>query len=189
MRLCRLSETENMEIHYKTDKEHINWQEVADVLKRSGLSDHTPKEQEIVFTNSYAVVFVYDEEHIIGVARALSDGLFQAAIYNVALEAAYQGQGIGREMILRLLEQLKGQNVILYTHPQTVLLYEKLGFRRAKTAMELFSGEAQHLQWMEDVGFFLPEHFRFCDEYHREDMQGPAWKRESVENAVKEKVL
>ena len=51
MRLCRLSETENMKIHYKTDKEHINWQEVADVLKRSGLSDHTPKEQEIVFTN------------------------------------------------------------------------------------------------------------------------------------------
>ena len=76
-----------------------------------------------------------------------------------------------------LLEKLKGQNVILYTHPQTVLLYEKLGFRRAKSAMELFSGDEAHLQWMEDAGFFLPEHYRFCDEYNRDDMKGPAWRK------------
>lgn len=165
-----------MKIHYKIEKEDINWQEVADVLKRSGLSDHTAKEQQLVFTNSYAVVFVYDDERIVGVARALSDGLLQAAIYNVALDEEYQGHGIGREMLNRLISQLKGQNIILYTHPQTVLLYEKLGFRRAKTAMELFSVGEEHLQWMEDVGFFLPEHYRFCDEYNREDMKGPAWR-------------
>lgn len=166
-----------MKIQYKIDKNDINWQEVADVLRRSGLSDHTAEEQQLVFTNSYAVVFVYDEERIVGVARALSDGLLQAAIYNVALDEEYQGHGIGREMILRLVAQLKGQNIILYTHPKTVLLYEKLGFRRAKTAMEFFDMEAEQLQWMEEVGFFLPEHYRFCDEYYREDMQGPEWRK------------
>ena len=165
-----------MNITYKTTKENINWEEVAAVLKRSHLSDHTAKEQKIVFENSYAVVFVYDGETIVGVARALSDGLFQAAIYNVALDEEYQGKGIGREMIRRLIAQLKGQNIILYTHPQTVLLYEKMGFRRAKTAMELFFAGEEELEWMEKTGFFLPEKFRFCDEYNRPDMKGPAWK-------------
>ena len=211
-----------MEIWYKTNLGEVNWQEVADVLRHSGLSDHTAEEQRKAFTNSGAVVFVYDGRRIVGVARALTDGLFQAAIYkvallplrdnvrrlpqsfvssashpglkvfpydspfhlfqaaiyNVALEEAYQGNGIGREMIRKLLEQLKGQNVILYTHPQTVLLYEKLGFRRAKTAMEYFDGAGDHLQWMEDEGFFLPKDYRFEEEIGRADMQGPAWKKE-----------
>ncbi|MBR5659214.1 MAG: GNAT family N-acetyltransferase [Lachnospiraceae bacterium] len=166
-----------MEIRYKTDHVGVDWQEVADVLRRSGLSDHSAKEQEIAFLNSGAVVFVYDGEHIVGVARALTDGMFQAAIYNVALDEEYQGRGIGGEMIRRLLDQLKGQNVILYTHPRTVLMYEKMGFRRAKTALEYFSGPTEHLQWMENEGFFLPKDHRFEDEIGREDMQGPAWKK------------
>ena len=166
-----------MEIWYKTNLGEVDWQEVADVLRRSGLSDHTAEEQKKAFSNSGAVVFVYDGKRIIGVARALTDGLFQAAIYNVALEEEYQGRGIGREMIRHLLEQLKGQNVILYTHPRTVLMYEKLGFRRAKTALELFEGEPSHLAWMEDEGFFLPKDYRFEDEIGRADMQGPAWKK------------
>ncbi|OON86568.1 hypothetical protein BXO88_07370 [Oribacterium sp. C9] len=165
-----------MNITYKITKDNINWEEVAGVLKRSSLSDHSPKEQQIAFENSYAVVFVYDDDRIVGVARALSDGLFQAAIYNVALDEEYQGHGIGREMINRLIAQLKGQNIILYTHPRTVLMYEKFGFRRAKTALELFQAGSEQLEWLEDTGFFLPEGFRFADEYKREDMKGPAWR-------------
>ncbi len=164
-------------IRYQIEKENIDWEEVAGVLRRSGLSDHSAQQQEIAFRNSFATVFVYDDEHIVGVARAISDGLFQAAIYNVALNEEYQGSGIGREMIRKLLEQLKGQNVILYTHPQTVLLYEKLGFRRAKTAMEYFQMDPEKLEWMEQEGFFMKENFRFPEEIGRKDMQGPKWKK------------
>ena len=174
------AKNEGKMIRYQTGKENVNWEEVAGVLKRSGLSEHTPKEQEIVFRNSFATLFVYDGDRIVGVARAISDGLFQAAIYNVALDEDYQGKGIGREMIERLLEQLKGQNVILYTHPQTVLMYEKFGFRRAKTAMEYFQMDEEKKQWMEEEGFFLKKDYRFDDELEREDMKGPAWKRKGT---------
>lgn len=159
-----------MNISYKTKKEDVNWQEVSDVLKRSGLSDYPASKQEIIFKNSYAVVFVYDDEKIIGVARALSDGVCQAAVYNVALDDEYQGSGIGRKMIETLLEQVKGQNVILYTHPRTVALYEKFGFRRSKTAMCMFEGPQDKLDWMSEQGFILPKDYRFDDEYGREDM-------------------
>lgn len=166
-----------MEITYKTTKEDINWQEVSDVLRRSHLSDRPAQEQKTIFTNSYAVVFVYDGEHIVGVARALSDGVCQAAVYNVALDEEYQGNGIGREMIARLVAQLQGQNIILYTHPQTVAMYEKFGFRRNKTALSMFAAAEDHMEWLESTGFFLPKGYRFCDEYGREDMQGPKWKK------------
>ncbi|WP_394522769.1 GNAT family N-acetyltransferase [Lacrimispora sp. JR3] len=159
------------EITYKTTKDNINWQEVSDVLRRSGLSDHTPEEQETIFTNSYAVVFVYDKDQIVGVGRALSDGVCQAAVYNIALEEEYQGSGIGRKLISLLLDQVKGQNVILYTHPRTVALYEKMGFRRSKTAMCIFCGPEDTRAWMEQEGFLLPEKYRFVDEYGREDMK------------------
>lgn len=165
-----------MNITYKTTKENINWEEVAEVLRKSHLSDHSAKEQQIVFENSYAVVFVYDGERIVGVARALSDGLLQAAVYNVALDEEYQGKGIGRQLIGKLLEQLKGQNVILYTHPHTVEMYEKFGFRRAKTALELFDATEEELGWLENAGFFLPRDYRFEDEKDRSDMKGPTWK-------------
>ncbi|TCL59081.1 acetyltransferase (GNAT) family protein [Kineothrix alysoides] len=151
-------------ITYKLTKEDVNWQEVSDVLRRSGLSNHSQEEQEIIFKNSYAVVFVYDEDKIVGVGRALSDGICQAAVYNIALDEEYQGYGIGRRLITSLLEQLKGQNIILYTHPRTVALYEKMGFRRNKTAMCIFDVGKEKQEWMEQEGFLLPEKYRFTEE-------------------------
>lgn len=175
-----------MNIVYKTTKENINWKEVSEVLKNSGLSSRSSSEQEIIFKNSYSVVFALDKEKIVGVGRALSDGICQGAIYNVALDDDYQGYGIGRKLIEILLEQLKGQNVILYTHPQTVALYEKLGFRRCKTAMSMFSGTIEEIKWMDNEGFLLPRKYRFIDEYGREDMNyKPPYKREE-NNIVRE---
>lgn len=154
-------------ITYKFTKEDVNWQEVSDVLRRSGLSDYSAGEQEIIFKNSYAVVFVYDEDKIVGVGRALSDGICQAAVYNIALDEEYQGYGIGRRLITLLLDQLKGQNIILYTHPRTVALYEKMGFRRNKTAMCIFDVGKEKQEWMEQEGFLLPENYRFTEEVSR----------------------
>jgi ribosomal protein S18 acetylase RimI-like enzyme len=159
------------DITYKITKENIDWQQVSDILRRSGLSDHTAKEQETIFTNSYAVVFVYHKETLVGVGRALSDGVCQAAIYNIALEEEFQGNGTGKKLINLLLDQVKGQNVILYTHPRTVALYEKMGFRRSKTAMCIYSGSEESRSFMEREGFLLPEKYRFVDEYGREDMK------------------
>jgi len=166
-----------MSIVYKTTKDNVNWEEVAEVIRNAGLSSAPTEIHKKSFENSQVVVFVYDDEKIVGVARALSDGVSQGAIYNVALDDKYQGQGIGRAMIEKLIEQMPGQNVILYTHPQTVSMYEKFGFKRAKSAMEYFPVDEEHVRWMEEVGFFLPDGYRFVDEYHREDMKGPKWKK------------
>ena len=96
---------------------------------------------------------------------------------------SFRGQHIGEKLVKDCMNQGKALgfkilqfNAVVETNMGARHLYEKMGFRRAKTAMELFFAGEEELEWMEKTGFFLPENFRFCDEYNRPDMKGPAWK-------------
>lgn len=150
-----------MPITVKTSREGIDWEKVASLLSYFGLSNLDAKAQKKAFDNSFAVAFAYDGEKLIGAGRALSDGVCQAAIYNIVLEEEYHERQIGRAIIDSLLEQVEGCNVILYTHPQTVAMYEKFGFRRMKTGMAIF--QETKLDKMEEMGFLLPEKYRYGD--------------------------
>ena len=150
-------------IHIRTDKNHIDWQGVADLLAGFGLNHNSAQLQQQAFENSYAVAFAYDGPRLIGCGRALSDGVCQAAIYNVAVAEAYHGLQLGRRLIEALLEQVPGCTVILYTHPQTIEFYERLGFRRQKTGFVRLADAAEKQDWMEETGFLLPRHYRFAD--------------------------
>lgn len=157
-----------MNIHIETTKDSADYQAVCSLLNSFGMSDFDASTQEKIFRSSYAVSFMYDGNTLIGCARAISDGICEAAVYNVALAEEYHGQKLGRELINSILSQVKGCNVILYTHPRTIGLYEKLGFRRQKTGMAIYQGDARDLIRMEEVGFLLPEGYRFGDnEYEK----------------------
>ncbi|MWP49729.1 MULTISPECIES: GNAT family N-acetyltransferase [unclassified Gilliamella] len=129
----------------------INWQDVADLLAFYGLSSLDAKRQEQVFRNSYAVVFLLEREHVVGVGRALSDGICQAAIYNIALAKHLHGLQYGRLIVDKLVEQIIQCNIILYTHPQTVEFYKNLGFEVMKTGMVRYQSDA--LTEMRNMGF------------------------------------
>lgn len=152
-----------MSIIIRTEKEQIDWKKVSQLLAYYGLSHYDADITKVIFQRSYAVAFAYDDDRLIGCARALSDGIAQAGIYNVALEESYHGQQIGRKLIESIKEQVKGCTIILYTHPDTVNLYEKFGFRRQKTGMVLLDKPQDEKLWMEEVGFLLPEGYRFHD--------------------------
>ncbi|WP_437891064.1 GNAT family N-acetyltransferase [Phytobacter sp. V91] len=136
----------------KTTMDNIPWQRVADLLHFFGLSDDDARTQEKIFRNSYLAVFLFDGEELIGVGRLLSDGICQAAIYNVALDKRYQGAGLGKRIIQTLINAVKECNIILYTHPDTVGLYENLGFQRMKTGMALYrDAELAELKLMDFI--------------------------------------
>ncbi len=157
------------EYQIETDPDKVDYQQVADVLHSAGLASQTDVEgTEKAFRNSDITIFIKDGDRVIGVGRALTDFVSQGAIYNIAVDSAYQGQHVGHTIITTLLAKLEGINVILYTHPQTLTLYEKYGFRRNKTAFAHFShASPEGLEWMEDEGFFLPEGYRFASEKGR----------------------
>jgi len=135
----------------QTTTESVDWARVAELLLHFHLINLDAETQKKVFKNSYAVVFIYDGEKLIGFGRAISDGVCQAAIFNIALDEDYHGQGIGKEIISNLVSQVSQCNIILYTHPNTVSLYEHLGFRRMKTGMAMYRKD--HLEELEKMNF------------------------------------
>jgi len=115
-----------------------DWLKVEEILERGGMSHYTPDIHRRAFENSHAAVFAFDGPGLVGFGRVISDGTYQAGIYDVAVAPEYRGKGIGAAIIKALLEKVRGCNVILYASPGKERFYEKQGFRRMKTGMALF---------------------------------------------------
>jgi GNAT superfamily N-acetyltransferase len=125
-------------MEFRQSCDGVDWTAVRDVLKDAGMSFHEPGMHRRAFEAAYKVVFAYDEETLIGCGRALSDGVYQAALYDIAVLPRYQVTGLGRRLIETLLAGLDGCNVILYASPGKEGFYRKLGFRGLKTGMARF---------------------------------------------------
>jgi len=146
-----------MDMDLRFDCIGVDWQLVSDTLKRVGMAYHKPDKQRKAFENSYAVVFVYQggkqggghSGQMIGFGRAISDGAYQAAIYDVAVIPEYQRQGVGTEIMKQILVRLSSCNVILYAAPGKEGFYRTLGLRKMKTAMALF----RRAEIMQEKGF------------------------------------
>jgi ribosomal protein S18 acetylase RimI-like enzyme len=97
-----------------------------------------PDEHKNIFEASYAVAFAYDGDRLIGCGRALSDGLYQAALYDIAVMPEYQGKGVGKSLVEAILAHTSHCNMVLYAAPGKEGFYQKLGFRAMKTGMARF---------------------------------------------------
>lgn len=116
----------------------IHWEDIRVALKEAGMGYYTPDLHRQAFENSFAVAFVFHESRMIGFGRALSDGAYQAAIYDIVVIPAYQGQSIGRLILDELLKKISHCNIILYANPGKEDFYAKFGFRIMKTGMGRF---------------------------------------------------
>ena len=132
--------------------DHVDWEAVRDTFLAVGWPKREALDIEKAFKNSFAVAFVYENDRLIGFGRAISDGVLQAAIYDVVVHPDYQKHGIGRQIVERLLPKIAQCNVILYASPGKEDFYSKLGFRKMKTGMARFL----NLERMESMGFIEP---------------------------------
>ncbi|BCL36437.1 GNAT family N-acetyltransferase [Nostoc sp. MS1] len=85
----------------------------------------------IAIINSEPVISVWDSERLIGFARATSDGIYRATIWDVVIHPDYQGNGLGSKLVETVLAHPKMQWVervyLMTTHQQK--FYEKIGFQ------------------------------------------------------------
>lgn len=128
-----------MELKIQYNCLNINWNYVSEILKKVGMTYFEGEVHKKAFENSHTVVFVFAENKLIGFGRAISDGVYQAAIYDVAVLPEYQGKNIGRTIINTILERIPPQcSFILYASPGKETFYERLNFRKMRTGMALF---------------------------------------------------
>ena len=121
----------------------VDWHEVTELLRLAGMAYYADNVHQQAFNRSHAVIFVFDAGKLVGTGRVISDGTYQAAMYDVAVLPAYQGKGLGRFIVQSLVGYCASCHVILYASPGKESFYEKSNFKRLKTGMALFMNAEQ----------------------------------------------
>ncbi len=129
------------------DASAIDWGRLAFVFKMAPLGERDPLKLKEAFLNSGVRCFVWCEGEIIGAGRAITDGVSYAAIFDVVVLPAYQGKGIGKQIMRFLAERSRAPNILLHATPGKEEFYRKLGFRRMKTAMGRFADPEKQLRY------------------------------------------
>jgi ribosomal protein S18 acetylase RimI-like enzyme len=127
-----------MEIDVNQDCAGVDWKKVSETLKLVGMAYYDPHVHRKAFEASHTTVFLYHGDSLIGFGRAISDDVYQAAIYDCAVLPEFQGKGIGKTIMDNILSQVSHCNVILYASPGKEGFYQKHGFRKMKTGMARF---------------------------------------------------
>jgi ribosomal protein S18 acetylase RimI-like enzyme len=131
-----------MALSWKDSLADVDWDELSAMYKAAPLGNKSPQWLRTAFSNSMFRWFAYDGERLVGAGRALADGVDCSYICDVAILPSHQGQGLGKEIITRLVAQSRGhRKIILYSVPGKEAFYRKMGFRRMTTAMAIFEDE------------------------------------------------
>jgi GNAT superfamily N-acetyltransferase len=125
----------------------VDWGELSELYRKAPLGVKSPQDLATVFSNSRFKCFVYVDDELIGVGRALADGLDCSYIADVAVLPEFQGKGLGKAIIGRLVELSNGhKKIILYANPGTEGFYRTLGFHRMNTAMAIWRDPEQAIK-------------------------------------------
>jgi ribosomal protein S18 acetylase RimI-like enzyme len=127
-----------MEVDVKQGCAGLDWRAVSETLKCVGMAYHEPDVHRRAFEASHTTVFVYHADQLIGFGRAISDGAYQAAIYDCAVLPEFQRKGIGTTIMKNILPRVSHCNIILYAMPGKEGFYQAHGFRKMKTGMAHF---------------------------------------------------
>lgn len=125
----------------------LDWNELSALYDAAPLGSKNPSGLRTAFTNSMFRCFVYEDGKIVGVGRALADGVDCSYICDVALLPSHQGLGLGKQIVAKLVELSSAhKKIILYSVPGKESFYKKLGFKRMTTAMAIFENQAGALE-------------------------------------------
>ncbi|ABB58270.1 GNAT family N-acetyltransferase [Synechococcus elongatus] len=106
--------------------------------------DRSIEQLQIAVRNSEPVVSAHIGDRLLGFARATSDGIYRATIWDVIVHPDFQGSGIGRKLVETVLSHPHVSHAervyLMTTHQQR--FYEKVGFSvNSTTTMVLFNQE------------------------------------------------
>lgn len=104
--------------------------------------DRRIEDWQIALSNSKPVVTAWEDDRLIGFARATSDGIYRATIWDVVIHPDFQGVGLGRKLVETVLMHPHVNRVervyLTTTHQQK--FYERIGFEvNSTTTMVLFN--------------------------------------------------
>ncbi len=108
--------------------------EFIDVLVRSTLSERRPvgdrETMQSMLANADVVVTAREAGSLVGVSRAITDFSYCCYLSDLAVDASYQRQGIGRQLVRRTHEAAGlGTMLILLAAPKAQSYYPHIGMQ------------------------------------------------------------
>lgn len=128
-----------MNLSWEDNDNNIDWHEASTLYKIAPMGDKRPQDIKQAFGNSLYKCFVFDQTQLVGIGRALADGVDCSYLCDIAVHPDYQGHGVGKAIVEKLTALSKGhKKIILYAVPGKEAFYKKFGFKRMSTAMAIF---------------------------------------------------
>ena len=120
----------------------VDWDELSALYLIAPLGNKKPADLKVVFSNSAFKCFIRESGKLVGVGRALADGVDCSYICDVAVLPSHQGTGLGKQIVARLVGLSRShKKIILYAVPGKEPFYRKFGFKRMTTAMAIFENQ------------------------------------------------
>ena len=125
----------------------VDWNELSALYLAAPLGNKSPENLKTAFTNSLFKCFVREDGKLVGVGRALADGIDCSYLCDIAILPSHQGIGLGKQIVSKLVDLSRGhKKIILYAVPGKEPFYKRFGFKRMKTAMAIFENQAQAME-------------------------------------------
>ena len=108
-------------------------EEFARLLRSSGLSERRPLEDDSciagMINNSNLLISAWQKDHLVGIARSMTDFHYACYLSDLAVDGNLQKQGIGKKLIEMTTSQLGERcKLILLAAPAANEYYRALGF-------------------------------------------------------------
>ena len=108
--------------------------EFKDVLIRSTLGERRPIENmnriRLMCEQANLIVSARHNGRLIGIARSISDFTFATYLSDLAVDEAYQKQGIGKKLIAFTQAEAPEATLILLAAPKAISYYPKIGMEQ-----------------------------------------------------------
>lgn len=139
-----------MDIRISSDFSTANLDEMKEIYASVGWTKHTNEIIRQVFEASNVIALVTVDGRMIGFGRALTDGIFNAAIYDVVVHPDFQMQGIAKKIMEFLLDKLRNVSCVhLISTTGNEGFYQKLGLKRIKTGMARYLNPRLNDEYLE----------------------------------------
>lgn len=122
-----------MVITYK-ENPSISLEAFIEILDKSTLGQRRPLDDlaamEIMLNHANVYVGAYDGEKLIGLARGMTDFVFSTYLADLAVDEAYQHQGIGKQLLKIAKNMHPRAKLILLAAPAAREFYPKIGMQK-----------------------------------------------------------
>jgi GNAT superfamily N-acetyltransferase len=122
-----------MNISYQINPQ-LSVQDLISILNRSTLGLRRPLSDldamQAMLDHANVYVGAFEGDKLVGLARCMTDFVYTTYLADLAVDEAYQHQGIGKNLIKEVKQFIPRARVILLAAPAAEGYYPKIGMQR-----------------------------------------------------------